>query len=170
MSATTTADDTAQQPAPQDAAIAMPTSLPATMTRSFLVQSIQTDTFVQIFADRIFFGVSQLNGKLGTYLLCEGERNEIDPKQTEYHLTTLLGNREDAMLGVYARTLTERIQAFQAAEGGAGTAIGATTPAPTVLLGISLDKQKGNSPEMFQTIVNLLFDLYLDAMRAPVVE
>jgi hypothetical protein len=80
-------------------------SIPKLLTRSFLVLSVPTHAFVQLFSDRIVFGVSQLDCKIGNWLLCEAVTNEINIRQTEYHLSTLLGNREDYILGLYARTM-----------------------------------------------------------------
>ena len=137
-----------------------PNGIPKTLTRSFLVLGVETDAWVQLFSDRIFIGVSQLDCKVGTYLMCEAERSETNPKQTDYHISTLLGNREDAMLGVYARTITERIQAFQES-----LSEGEITKPPILLLGISLDKEKGKSPEMFRNLVNILVDMYVDAVK-----
>ena len=140
----------------------MTSSLPKVLTRSFLVLDVETDAWVQIFADRIVIGVSQLNRKVGTYLLCEAETSEINPKQCDYRLSTLLGNREDAMLGVYARTLTERIRAFHETE----HANNHSSELPQeVLFAVSLDKEKGRDPKMFQLLVGVLVDMYVDAVR-----
>lgn len=151
---------TSQHPIP------LPSSIPKVLTRSFLVLNVPTDAWVQIFVDRIFFGVSQLEGgKVGTYLLCEAETSQTNLRQTEYHVSTLLGNRDDAMLGVYARTLLERIRAFH--DDGTSSAAGAGAGAkPNVLLlGISLDKETGQDPKMFRLVVDIMVDLYIDAVR-----
>ena len=144
--------------------VPLASSIPKVLTRSFLVLNVETDAWVQIFADRIFVGVSQLDRKVGTYLLCEAETNEINPRQVEYRLSTLLGNREDAMLGVYARTLTERIRAFHASESENHRGDGSALP-KEVLLGVSLDKDKGRDPKMFQLLISILVDMYVDAVR-----
>ena len=136
-----------------------PSSLPKTLTRSFQILSVDTDIFVQIFSDRIFFGVSQLDGKIGSYLLCEAETSEANLKHTEYHLSTLLGNREDSMLGVYARTLHERIRAFPPLSDQE------TSKPSVILLGISLDKDKGAGPKMFRSVLDVLVDAYVDAVK-----
>jgi len=106
--------DTNQQQQPQPC-MPHPSSIPKSMTRSFLVLQVPTDAWVQIFADRIVMGVSQLEGKIGTYLLCEAVTSPTNLRQTEFHLSTLLGNRTDdssAMMGVYARTLMERLRKY----------------------------------------------------------
>jgi hypothetical protein len=136
---------------------ALPDSIPKLLTRSFLVLSVPTDAWVQLFSDRIVFGVSQLDCKIGTWLLCEAVTNETNVRQTEYHLSTLLGNREDSMLGVYARTLHERLRQVQRQ--------GTTNTPAVVLLGISLGKEKGSDPQMFRLLVDLLVDMYVDAIK-----
>jgi Proteasome assembly chaperone 3 len=135
---------------------ALPDSIPKLLARSFLVLSVPTDAWVQLFSDRIVFGVSQLDCKIGTWLLCEAVTNETNVRQTEYHLSTLLGNREDSMLGVYARTLHERLRQVQE---------GTNNTRAVVLLGISLDKGKGTDPQMFRLLVDLLVDMYVDAIK-----
>lgn len=167
MATTTTTSDT---PTPSAATAVSPvtSSIPKVLTRSFLVLDIQTDAWLQIFADRIVVGVSQLNRKVGTYLLCEAETNEINPQQCDYRLSTLLGNREDAMLGVYARTITERIRAFHVSENESNNNSSSTagTELPKeVLLAVSLDQEKGRDPKMFQLLVGILVDMYVDAIR-----
>lgn len=142
-----------------------PSCLPKTLTRSFIILGVETDAWIQLFADRVFFGVSQFDRKVGTYLLCEAERSETNPRHTDYHLSTLLGNREDAMLGVYARTLSERIQAVHHSSLTSSSTEGGNDQPPTLLLGMSLDKEKGNSPEMFRNLVNVLVDMYVDAVK-----
>jgi hypothetical protein len=98
-------------------------------------------------------GVSQLNGKFGNYLMCEAIPDEVNPKHVDYDVTTLLGAREDTLLTVYARQITERIEKLQ--------------PNPislTVIVAISLNKNKAPQQEMFNSIVNLLVNLYQQAL------
>jgi Proteasome assembly chaperone 3 len=137
--------------------VALPDSIPKLLTRSFLVLSVPTHAFVQLFSDRIVFGVSQLDCKIGNWLLCEAVTNEINIRQTEYHLSTLLGNREDSILGLYARTLHERLRQLQQQ--------GTNQTPGVVLLGISLDKEQGSDPQMFRLLVDLLVDMYVDAIK-----
>ena len=124
-------------------------SLPRTATKSYSVSGISTDMFVQIFSDRIVLGASQLEGKFGNYIMCQAIPDEVNPKHVEYEVTSLLGAREDTMLAVYARQITERIEKLQ--------------PNPTsmtVIIAISLNKKKAAEPEVFKSIVDLLVDLY----------
>jgi hypothetical protein len=66
---------------------AHPSSIPATLTRSYLVKSVPTDAWVQIFADRIVIGVSQLDGKVGNFLLCQATSSEVNPRAVDYTVT-----------------------------------------------------------------------------------
>ncbi|KAI2496620.1 hypothetical protein MHU86_17879 [Fragilaria crotonensis] len=90
----------------------LPQFLPVTLTRSFEIMGIVTDCWVQLFNDQIVIGVSQLGGKVGTYVLCQVEETPLDSKP-RFHISTLLGKRDDAMLEVYARRITERIASLR---------------------------------------------------------
>jgi len=132
-------------------------SVPTTMSRSYTVHGISTDIWVQLFADRIVLGVSQLGGKVGNFLLCQADQSEINPRAVEFQVTNLLGAREDPLLAVYARRITERI-----------VQVRPPSPAesyPTILLGISVDKERGKDPEMFRSLVDLLVQLYVDSTQ-----
>jgi hypothetical protein len=71
-------------------------------------------------------------------------------------LRNLLGAREDPLLAVYARRITEQITAMRPPT--------SAEPLPTVLLAVSLHKEKGKDPEMFGLLVDLLVQLYRDAV------
>jgi hypothetical protein len=71
-----------------------PSSLPKTISRSYNVYKIPTHIFCQIFNDRIVLGVTQLNkseGHIGSWVLCQSSKSEVNPKHTDYELSTLLG-------------------------------------------------------------------------------
>lgn len=134
-------------------AVPSSSSLPRQAAKSYTMDGVPTDMFVQVFGDRIVVGVSQLKGKFGNYMLCEALPDEVNPKHVDYDVTTLLGAREDTLLTVYARQITERIEKLQ------------TNPiALNVIVAISLNKPKAPQPEMFNAIVDLLVNLYLQAM------
>ena len=138
--------------APLPPAVPSSSSLPRTAVKSYLVDGISTGMFVQVFADRIFLGVSQLNGKFGNYLMCQATPDEVNPKHVDYEVTTLLGAREDTVLTVYARQVTEQIEKLH--------------PNPvslTVILAISLNKKKATQHDVFRSIVDLLVNLYKQA-------
>lgn len=144
---------------------ALPSTLPTTITRSYkLMGNIPTDAYVQIFSDRIVVGVSQLteggSSKIGTWCLCQATQSAIDPKAIEFDISTVLGDRNDAMVGVYARQITERIIRQRLMIGGGG----GNTTAMVVLLGISLRQPQAKDPEMFQTVIEVLLQLIKDAL------
>ena len=128
--------------------------MPRTLARSYTIDGVETNVWVQIFRDRLFFGVSQLQGSLGNFLLCEPIQSLINMKQYDLEVTNLLGAREDTLLNVYAKRLCETI--IQARGHG--------EPLLTIVLGISLHKEKGKGPVMFQAILDLLTKLYQEAM------
>jgi hypothetical protein len=72
---------------PKPKVAAHPSSIPATLTRSYTVKSVPTDAWVQIFADRIVIGISQLDGKVGNYLLCQATSSEVNPRAVDYNVT-----------------------------------------------------------------------------------
>jgi hypothetical protein len=133
-------------------------SLPTTLTRSYTIDLIETDIWVQLFNDRCVIGVSQLeNGRVGNYLLCQPEPSPIDPKAIDFHIDNLLGVREDPLLSVYLRQITETIVGSQAARG--------SKPYPAIILGISLHKTKAKDPDMFRILVDLIVKLHQDAKQ-----
>mmetsp|Transcript_68014 Transcript_68014/g.100931 ORF Transcript_68014/g.100931 Transcript_68014/m.100931 type:complete len:171 (+) Transcript_68014:124-636(+) len=141
-----------------------PKSLPTTITRVYSINDIPTSFLLQLFSDRIFVSVSQLKGKLGTLLSCNMEYSMIDGSKT-YNVTTLLGVRDDALLEVYARQISERIMNLGRAEQW-GTAEDGSPAGPSILLGIALDKKgRGRDQETFRTIIDLVIDMYTEGLR-----
>jgi hypothetical protein len=132
-----------------------PQHLPTTIIRAYEIMGIPTDCWVQLFGDQIVVGVSQLEGKVGTYCLCQVEETALD-NHTRFHVSTLMGSkRDDVLLEVYARRVTQQIAALRASRADA---------MPAVLLGISL-KPEGKDPKMFTEIVNILVNLYTEAVK-----
>jgi Proteasome assembly chaperone 3 len=129
-----------------------PSALPTTISRSCVILSIPTQYWIQLFADRVVLGISQLNGRVGNYLLCQAITSDVNPKDVDYQVTSLLGSREETLLSVY----TERIARRTLAGKGANHS--------TIILGISLHKDQGKDPEMFRSIVDLLVQLYEEAV------
>jgi hypothetical protein len=136
----------------------LPQYLPVTLTKSYEVMGIMTDCWVQLFGDQIVLGVSQLQGKVGTYILCQVEETALDSK-TRFQISTLMGKRDDALLEVYARRVTEKIAAMR---------VSRADPAPPVLLGISLKPESSKDPKMFTEIVDILVKLYTEAIKSAV--
>ena len=141
-------------------------SLPTSLTRSWKIDGIVTDALVQIFADRVVVQVTQLEGKVGNYLLCQATPSPVDPKAVDWSVTTVLGNREDTLLSVYARRLTQKLlelNLMTTSSGGEGS-MASSSAALEVMLGISLSND-GRSPEIFSKLIDLLVDLIQDAHR-----
>ena len=131
-----------------------PVSLPTTLCRSYKILDIATDAWVQVFSDRIFVGVTQLNQKVGNYVMCQAVRSPIDHASVDFSISTVLGNREDPMMGVYARRVTERLIQDQV-----------LMDPISLFLGISL-KNSGKDPKMFHRVVEVLYNLIREALQA----
>lgn len=126
-------------------------SVPTTLTRSYSVNSVPTDIWVQLFSDRIMCGVSQVNTKVGTFLSCHIDESIID-NRIRFIVTPLLGKRNDAVLEVFCRQVTEQIAALRTT---------AAAACPPVLMGISL---KNKDPETFRILIELVVKLYKEAI------
>ena len=135
-------------------------SLPTTVSRSYKILGVLTDAVCQIYVDRIVILVSQLEGsRIGNFLLCQAVKSPVDPKAVDWQVSTVLGDREDALLGVYARRVTQRLLELNIVPSSSG---GDTLE---VLMGISLHPEKGKDPEMFQKIVQVLVGLIQEAWQ-----
>lgn len=150
-------------------------SIPRTVTRNN-VKSIHsngiippTNATVQIFSNRIVMLVSQLpSSKVGTFLMCEYQPCQINPKTSEYLVTNLMGcgsSSDEALLDIYARNILQGIVNIHKKN--------QEIQFPTVLvLGISLLKKKPNDGngqqqqhEAFKSLVNFLVnELYCNAI------
>lgn len=133
----------------------LPQHLPVTVIKSYEVLGVATDCWVQLFGDQIVLGVSQLEGKVGTYILVQVEETALD-NTTRFNISTLLGKRDDPLWEVYARRVTEKIAGMRASR---------AEVMPPVLLGISLKPKEGKDPKMFTEIVDVLANLYSDAIK-----
>ncbi|OEU20255.1 hypothetical protein FRACYDRAFT_236328 [Fragilariopsis cylindrus CCMP1102] len=125
-------------------------SLPKTISRSYLIYKIPTHMFCQIYNDRIVLGITQLSkskGHIGSWVLCQSSKSEINPKNIDYELSTLLGNNNISTTSnntafdekeIYSRRITERLleKAIVVPRG---------IDKLTVLLGISLLPINSNS-------------------------
>lgn len=150
----------------------LPEFLPRTISRSYDVYGQNTDCWCQIFNDRIVVGCTQLDQKIGNWILCSAVQSPTDPRATDYELSTLLGDSTDIVLGLYARQLTEQLISAAAPGSSLNDIISAKGKSSLqVLLGISLarkDKdlskkeQEERSQQMFRVLVPVLVDLVLD--------
>lgn len=100
-------------------------------------------------------GVSQLQGRVGTFVSCQAEESVIDGG-IRFNISVLLGKRNDDMLGVYARRVMDRILKLRTSLQDAS---------PPLLLAISLEPQKEKDPAMFSAIVDVLVQLYQEAIQ-----
>ena len=132
-----------------------PSFLPRTMATSVHVDGMETHVWVQVFRERLVFGVSQYQGSIGNFVMCEPTQSLINMKQVHYEVTNLLGAREETLLNVYAQQLCELIVSTK----------NPGDPLPTVVLGITLHKERSKEPAMFRTILGILGQVYEDAMR-----
>jgi len=177
----TTASTTALKKTKKVAMIPRSETIPKTISRSYNIYQIPTHTFCQIYSDRLVVGVTQLNnhnqggGHIGSWVLCTATQSPTNPTQTEYELSTVLGNSILSTVGehekeIYARRITERLleKAIIIPKG---------TDKLVVLLGISLlpipttttnndndndtttSSSSFTSIERFQTLVEVLVEL-----------
>ena len=130
-------------------------SIPATLSRSYSILGTDTDIWVQIFSDRIVVGVTQLSQKVGNWCLCQAEQSQVDPKAIDFTINTVLGNRNDAVIGVYARRVTERIIQSRMIPGSNYMAI---------FMGVSL-KDGGRDPEMFRLVVEVIVKMVQETLK-----
>jgi hypothetical protein len=132
-------------------------SLPKTISRSYLIYKIPTHMFCQIYNDRIVLGITQLSkskGHIGSWVLCQSSKSEINPNNIDYELSTLLGNNTTTTTSnntafdekeIYSRRITERLleKAIVVPRG---------LDKLTVLLGISLLPINSNSNSTFTSM------------------
>ena len=138
-------------------------SFPTTVQQSCLVNDIQTDLVVQIFSDRTLILISQLNGKIGTYITTTVEQSIID-NSTTFNITSLLGRRDDPLMEIYARQLAERIHKLH---NGSSRDVMDGMTLPPILLGIALSKEsKAREKDVFHTILDLVLQMYVKALSA----
>jgi hypothetical protein len=134
----------------------IPNYLPVTLEECHNIQNIITDCWVQLFRDMIVVGVSQLpGGKVGTFVLCQVEEITFDSK-IRCQTSTVLGVRDDTVIWeVYARRLTERLAMLRKSH---------SDIMPSVLLGISLQKDTSQDTSMFSDVIEVLVSLYKKAV------
>ena len=115
--------------------------LPKTSQSSIIVGGVQTDILVQLYADRIYVSLTQV-GKLGSLLLGSFELSE-DQETKDFDVSSVLGLRDDPLLVVYCRQLTEKLSEVDNRKGR------------SVLLAISLeDSEAGKGREVFAAVLN----------------
>jgi hypothetical protein len=152
-------------------------SVPTSISRSYKVWGVPTHAFCQVFSDRIVVGVTQLqttklkessSGHIGSWVYCQASRSQIDPRQVDYELSTLLGGASMSASGgnnrdekeVYARRVAERLLEKKSVPGGSDRVV--------LLLGISLLSIKPSSSpssiDRFNVLVEVLVELVEEAL------
>jgi hypothetical protein len=138
-----------------------------------------TEIIVQLFSDRIFLSITQLNGKMGSLLVCNVEESVID-NSTTYNVRTLLGtgiargagmnaDQEIAIREVYVRRIAEKIvlHARRMAGVGENCILGGeedgSGPIPPLVVGLGLRPQ--SSRGHFNQIVDAAFELYEEGWK-----
>ncbi|EED91269.1 predicted protein [Thalassiosira pseudonana CCMP1335] len=158
-------------------ASSLPTSLVRTITLGDETAdgNKPTTLILQLFSDRIFLSITQLNGKMGSLLVCNVEESIID-NSTTYNVRTLLGtgtaggttnpDQEIALREVYVRRIAERmvIHARKVAGVGANTILGGAEdgsgPIPPLVVGLGLRPKEKRSVDDFNKIVDTALKLY----------
>jgi hypothetical protein len=136
-------------------------SLPTTLSRSYRLFGIETDAYVQIFHDRLVVGISQRQQKIGTWCYLTAAQSAVDPRAIDWDISNVLGDRNDAMVGVYVRQLTEQIIAHKLFVRANNNSFGSHSMA--ILFGATL-KDGGKDPEMFRVVLEVLLQLIRDAL------
>lgn len=132
-----------------------PSCLPTIVQLSLTCPSTQTtDLLLQLYADRTFLTITQLDGKLGTLLYMTMEYSIIDNSKS-FSIQTLLGRHDDSMLEVVGRIIYEKILQNYGEDN------------KPLLLGVafkkdvSLDKCK----DYFDTVFEKVLEMYGQASR-----
>ncbi len=146
-------------------------AVPASISRSYKVVGIPTHAFCQVFSDRIVLGVTQLqkpkektsSGHIGSWVYCQASRSQIDPRQVDYELSTLLGGGGGKTgpvdeKEIYARRIAERLLQKKSLPGGSERIV--------LLLGISLlTIPPSKSIERFKVLVEVMVELVEEALK-----
>ena len=143
-----------------------PASLPSTLIQTHQISGIPTTVTAQLYSDRTFLALSQLSGKVGTLLSVTVEDSVIDMSRT-FHVSIVLGNRDDPFPEVLARNIGERIAATAGPPGTLGDVEGGVCP--PLLIGVGLKrKARGDlRPDVdeFNTFLDLLSEAYANVSR-----
>jgi hypothetical protein len=122
-----------------------PGSLPRTASITEFVDSIETNLFVQYFEDTVMVCISQMSGKIGTFLSCSSLQGP-EGQTLEYNTSTLLGH-DNPIYAVYARQIL------------------AALPRSNLILGITLHKPRQQNREQMKAIIDRVIAFCLDVVR-----
>lgn len=112
---------------------AEPGSLPRTASITEVIESIETNLFVQYFEDIVMVCISQISGKIGTFLSCSSLQGP-EGNTLEYSTATILGH-DDPINAVYARQIL------------------AALPQSNLILGITIQQPRQQNREQMKAII-----------------
>jgi hypothetical protein len=122
-----------------------PSSLPRTASNTEVIDTIETDFFVQYFEDTVMVCISQMSGRIGTFLSCSSLQGP-EGQTLEYNTSTLLGH-DEPIYAVYARQIL------------------AALPRSNLILGITLQQPRQQSREQMKAIIERVTAFCLDFVR-----
>lgn len=122
-----------------------PGSLPRTASITEVIESVETDLFVQYFEDTVTVCISQMSGKIGTFLSCSSLQG---PEGTtlEYTTATILGH-DDPINAVYARQIL------------------AALPQSNLILGVTLQQPRQQNREQMKAIIERTIEFCTQVAR-----
>lgn len=122
-----------------------PGSLPRTASITEAIESVETDLFVQYFEDTVMVCISQMTGKIGTFLSCSSLQGP-EGKTLEYATATILGH-DDPINAVYARQIL------------------AALPQSNLILGITIQRLRQQNREEMKAIIDRTIAFCLEVAR-----
>lgn len=135
-----------------------PGSLPRIFAKSFILEGLRTDIWIQVFHDRSVITCSQLgSGRIGNWLLCQRRASDLfSTKKADFDISHLLGatGRDDPFNEVLAQQIMQTIVSTSTDE----------SILTTVLFGLALHQESSRKPAVFHTLVNLLTRLYRESI------
>jgi hypothetical protein len=163
-----------------------PLSLPISISRAYKIQDVMTDISVQLFQERIVISCSQLQGKIGSWVLCKPITNPHSINNvTHWDVTHLLGSgmsRDDPLLTVYSQRISMLLwnkmnEIVDTSTDGDGRHHHLYQQPSAILLGLSLKgdhsintgsatniQNQHYDSELFHTIVDLIVNVALEAV------
>lgn len=95
--------------------------------------------------------------KIGTWCRAQATPSAVDPRAIDWDFSTVLGDRSDAILHVYARQILQGIlqKKFPLRQHG--------NDGLTLLLGMTL-QERGKNPRFFRVLLGLILGLIQDVI------
>jgi hypothetical protein len=185
--ATDATDNSSNVPIISDTTVCIPDplSLPISISRAYKIQDIMTDISVQLFQERIVITCSQLQGRIGSWVLCKPITNPHSINNvTHWDVTHLLGSgmsRDDPLLTVYSQRISmllwNKMNEIVDTSTGDGRHHHLYQQPSAILLGLSLKGDRSidtgsatnfqnqqHDSELFHTIVDVIVNVALEAV------